>query len=232
MTCAGCAIGSAASRPEKRIKLEVDLEPAPFSKRVSHPPFARGGYNSEEWVFDDEDDDDLPAEQHEYGDQDDPRHYSAGGPDDSIRSLEVRLCFCLPHWRFTFSCHGRCLQLNLGFNAKACLLTLLQSRRHESTLVAFDGINACTIRQDWISNVVVEDANRLSSAMWLVQSDGCKSPALISTPSCSHTAWSFKQFYLHITLGSCHQLGGWHIFEQGISLAAITAMGPVMNFSG
>ena len=93
MTCADYSIGSAASRPEKRIKLEVDLEPAPFGKRVSHPPFARGGYNSEEWVFDDEDDDDLPAEQHDYGDQDDARHYSAGAPDDSIRSLEVRLCF-------------------------------------------------------------------------------------------------------------------------------------------
>lgn len=49
----------------------------------------RGGYNSEEWVFDDEDEDDLPAEAHEYGDQEDPQHYSAGIPDDSIRSLEV-----------------------------------------------------------------------------------------------------------------------------------------------
>ena len=89
LTCAGSATGSAASRPEKRIKLEVDLEPAPFNKRRSHPPFVRGGYNSEEWVFDDEDEDDLPAEAHEYGDQEDPQHYSAGIPDDSIRSLEV-----------------------------------------------------------------------------------------------------------------------------------------------
>ena len=74
------------------MKMEVDLEPAPsFSKRVSHPPFARGGYNSEEWVFDDDDDDDVAAEQHDFGEQEEARHYSTGIPDDSIRSLEVTL---------------------------------------------------------------------------------------------------------------------------------------------
>ena len=74
------------------MKLEPDLEPAPFTKRVSHPPFARGGYNSEEWVFDDEDDDDLPAEQDELGEEQDARHYYANMPDDGIRSLEVSHC--------------------------------------------------------------------------------------------------------------------------------------------
>ncbi len=70
--------------------MEVDLEPVPFTKRVSHPPYARGGYNSEEWVFDDEDDDDLPAEQSDFGGEEDPRHHHAAGiPDDGIRSLEV-----------------------------------------------------------------------------------------------------------------------------------------------
>lgn len=83
--------GVAAPRPEKRLKMEVDLEPAPFTKRVSHPPYARGGYNSEEWVFDDEDDDDMPAEQYDYGEQDEPRHHAAGDQDDGIRSLEVTL---------------------------------------------------------------------------------------------------------------------------------------------
>ena len=72
------------------MKLEVDLEPVPFTKRVSHPPFARGGYNSEEWVFDDEDDDDLPAEQSDFGGEEEQRHHHAAGiPDDGIRSLEV-----------------------------------------------------------------------------------------------------------------------------------------------
>lgn len=72
------------------MKMEVDLEPVPFTKRVSHPPYARGGYNSEEWVFDDEDDDDLPAEQSDFGGEEDPRHHHAAGiPDDGIRSLEV-----------------------------------------------------------------------------------------------------------------------------------------------
>ncbi len=81
---------AAAPRPEKRMKMEVDLEPVPFTKRVSHPPYARGGYNSEEWVFDDEDDDDLPAEQSDFGGEEDPRHHHAAGiPDDGIRSLEV-----------------------------------------------------------------------------------------------------------------------------------------------
>ena len=97
-------IGSAASRPEKRIKLEVDQEPAPFGKRVSHPPFARGGYNSEEWVFDDDDDDDMPAEQHEFGEQDEPRQYRTSTPDDSIRSLEVsHLSWLTINW-----CLGQC----------------------------------------------------------------------------------------------------------------------------
>ena len=86
--------GSAASRPDKRIKLEMELEPASFTKRVSHPPFARGAYNSEEWVFDDEDDDDVAAERDEFGDQDEPRHYSTSIPDDGIRSLEVLTCCC------------------------------------------------------------------------------------------------------------------------------------------
>lgn len=71
--------------------MEVDLEPATFTKRVSHPPYARGGYNSEEWVFDDEEDDDMPAEQYDYGEQDEPRQYAAGDQDDGIRSLEVTL---------------------------------------------------------------------------------------------------------------------------------------------
>ncbi|DBA92727.1 TPA: hypothetical protein ACH3X1_002933 [Trebouxia sp. C0004] len=80
---------AAAPRPEKRMKMEVDLEPVPFTKRVSHPPYARGGYNSEEWVFDDEDDDDLPAEQSDFGGEEGPRHYHAAGiPEDGIRSLE------------------------------------------------------------------------------------------------------------------------------------------------
>ena len=73
----------------------MDLEPVSFTKRVSHPPFARGAYNSEEWVFDDEDDDDVAAERDEFGDQDEPRRYSTSIPDDGIRSLEVNTCYML-----------------------------------------------------------------------------------------------------------------------------------------
>lgn len=104
LTGVACATGSAASRPEKRIRLELDLEPAPFGKRVSHPPFARGGYNSEEWVFDDDDDDDMPAEQHEFGDQDETRHYRTSTPDDSIRSLEVSHLSCVKTAGDLWSC--------------------------------------------------------------------------------------------------------------------------------
>lgn len=72
------------------MKLEVDLEPAPFAKRVSQPPYARGSYNSEEWVFDDYDEDEEAMERCDYGHDDEPQHHvGADLPANGIRSLEV-----------------------------------------------------------------------------------------------------------------------------------------------
>ena len=95
--------GSAGTRPEKRARTDTDA-PAP-NKRPSYLPYARGGYNSEEWVFDDEDEDDEgPAEQGDEGGEDDERAVGADGDlqETGIRSLEVDLllnaqphmCFC------------------------------------------------------------------------------------------------------------------------------------------
>ena len=63
------------------------------------------------------------------------------------------------HCRFTFSCHGRCLQITLRFHARACLPTLLV-RQRESPHVALGSESSCTVCQDEISSVV-EEADRL-----------------------------------------------------------------------
>ena len=82
--------GSAAPRPEKRMKLEADPEPAPFTKRPSNPPYARGAYNSEEWVFDDEDEEDEAVERYDFGHDDETQHHNGSSlPEDGIRTLEV-----------------------------------------------------------------------------------------------------------------------------------------------
>lgn len=85
-----CHAGSAGPRPEKRARTETEGS-AP-NKRASHLPYARAGYNSEEWVFDDEDeDDDLPADQrHELRDEEDRMADENGDLGEAgIRSLEV-----------------------------------------------------------------------------------------------------------------------------------------------
>ena len=82
--------GSAAPRPEKRMKLEIDSDPAPFSKRASNPPYARGAYNSEEWVFDDEDDEDDAVERYHFGHDDETQNHNGSSlPEVGIRTLEV-----------------------------------------------------------------------------------------------------------------------------------------------
>ena len=91
------------------MKVEVETEPAPFSKRVTHPPYARGGYNSEEWVFDDEDDDDGPIEQSDGGEEDPRhRHHPTGITDDGIRSLEVSPMNTMRKYRQNYLCPQSC----------------------------------------------------------------------------------------------------------------------------